>query len=47
MMQGQTQAPKTETLLDLSNQFYQDLLGYKPDYSESGRIVHLQAGSGS
>lgn len=31
MEQVQTQAPQIRTLLDFSNQFYQDLLGYKPE----------------
>ncbi|NMB67119.1 hypothetical protein GYA25_03615 [Candidatus Woesearchaeota archaeon] len=31
MKQVQTQAPQTRTLLDSSNEFYQDLLGYKPE----------------
>jgi hypothetical protein len=31
MEQVQKQAPQIKTLLDFSNQFYQDLLGYKPE----------------
>jgi len=31
MMQVKRQAPKIKNLLDASNSFYQDLLGYKPE----------------
>jgi len=42
MGQVQTQAPQTRTLLDSSNQFYQDLLGYKPEQTSLQQIPEFQ-----
>jgi hypothetical protein len=42
MEQVQTQAPKTKTLLDSSNQFYQELLGYKPEQTSLQQIPENQ-----
>jgi len=42
MEQVQTQAQKIRTLLDSSNQFYQDLLGYKPEQTSLQQIPENQ-----
>jgi hypothetical protein len=42
MEQVQIQAPQTRTLLDSSNQFYQDLLGYKPEQTSLQQIPEFQ-----
>ena len=42
MMQFQTQAPQIRTLLDSSNQFYQDLLGYKPEKTTLQQIPNTK-----
>ncbi len=42
MEQVQTQAPKTKNLLDSSNQFYRDLLGYKPEQTSLQQIPENQ-----
>ena len=41
-MQVQTQAPQIRTLLDSSNNFYQDLLGYKPEQTSLEKISESQ-----
>jgi len=42
MMQVLKQAPKTKHLLDSSNDFYQDLLGYKPEQTSLEQIPENQ-----
>ncbi len=42
MEQVQTQAPQSRTLIDSSNQFYQDLLGYKPEQTSLQQIQETQ-----
>ena len=42
MEQVQTQAPQIRTLFDLSNRFYQDLLGYKPEQTSLQQIPKTQ-----
>ena len=42
MMQVKIQAPKTKNLLDISNFFYQDLLGYKPEQTYLQQIPENQ-----
>ena len=42
MEQVQTQAPQIRTLLDSSNQFYQNLLGYKPEQTSLQQIPESQ-----
>ncbi|PIY81441.1 hypothetical protein CO155_01785 [Candidatus Pacearchaeota archaeon CG_4_9_14_3_um_filter_35_19] len=42
MEQVQIQAPQIRTLLDFPNQFYQDLLGYKPEQTSLQQIPETQ-----
>ncbi len=42
MAQVQIQAPKIENLIDTSNSFYQDLLGYKPEQTSLQQISESQ-----
>ena len=41
-MHVQEQAPKINNLLDASNSFYQDLLGYKPEQTSLQQIPENQ-----
>jgi hypothetical protein len=42
MEQVQTQAPQIKTLIDDSNSFYQDLLGYKPGRTSLCQISNVK-----
>ena len=42
MEQAQIQTPKIKKLLDSSNQFYQELLGYKPEQTSLQQIPETQ-----
>ena len=42
MMQEQKLAPKTKYLLEASNQFYQELLGYKPEQTSLQKVPKSQ-----
>ncbi|MCK5150106.1 hypothetical protein KAJ87_04235 [Candidatus Pacearchaeota archaeon] len=42
MMQVKKQAPRLKDLLEESNQFYQDLLGYKPEKTSLQSILESQ-----
>ena len=42
MIQGQIQTLKIESLLDYSNKFYHDLLGYKPEQTSLEQIPENQ-----